>query len=105
MPKAIVVDEDVDVYDVGQVIHAFATKCHPIRGITARAHQGAIDLTPFLDPDERFKGHGATAVFDCTWPVDWSLDFDRPLRVSFNEVYPKEVKDKILKNWQTYGFK
>ena len=105
VPKAIVVDDDVDVFDVGQVIHSFDTKCHPIRGITARAHESAIDLTPFLSPEERFKLHGATAVFDCTWPVDWSVDFDRPLRCSFNEVYPQEIKDKVLKNWGRYGLK
>jgi 4-hydroxy-3-polyprenylbenzoate decarboxylase len=105
VPKAIVVDEDVDVFNVGQVIHAFSTKCHPVRGITARAHESAIDLTPFLSPEERYRLHGATAVFDCTWPVDWSVDFDRCLRVSFNEVYPQDIKEKVLDNWKNYGFK
>lgn len=104
VPKAIVVDEDVDVFNVGQVIHAFATKCHPVRGITARAHDSAIDLTPFLSPTERYNLEGGTAVFDCTWPVDWSVEFDRPFRVSFNEAYPDEIKTRVLKNWEAYGF-
>src|SRR3990172_8214411 len=35
--KVIVVDSDVDAFDMDQVIHALATKCHPGRGITVKS--------------------------------------------------------------------
>ena len=31
--KHIIVDEDVDVFNMGEVLHAFATRCHPGKGI------------------------------------------------------------------------
>lgn len=30
---------------------------------------------------------------------------DIPMRVSFNEIYPEEVKDRVLTSWNKWGFK
>lgn len=103
--KIIVVEDDVDVFNVDEVLHAFATKCHPARGIRVTQHEVALGLTPFLSPEERKWQKGAGVVFDCTWPRDWPLETHVPLRTSFNEAYHTELKDKVMENWQKYGFK
>ncbi len=103
--KVIVVEDDVDVFNMAEVLHALATKCHPMKGININNPDFNITLTPYISPEERRWGRGATASFDCTWPVEWSRETDIPVRVSFNEIYPQEVKDKVLKNWNKWGFK
>ncbi len=103
--KIMLVNEDIDIYDLDQVCHAFATKCHPARGIKVVEHPYAVPLTPFLSHAERAAGKGCRVIFDCTWPSEWSLDEDIPPRSSFNDMYPPEIRERILWNWQNYGFK
>ncbi len=101
--KVIVVEDDVDVFSMSEVFHALASKCHPVRGI--RIYDEAIDpspLNPFLSPEERKWHIGAKAVFDCTWPVEWEGAV--PGRVSFREMYPKEIRERIEQNWSKDGF-
>lgn len=102
--KVIVVEDDIDVFNLGEVLHAFATKCHPVRGIRVTDREVALSLTPYLSVEDRKWERGAGAVFDCTWPVEWSRETEVPQRMSFNEVYPQEVKDKVIKKWQKYGY-
>ncbi len=104
--KVIVVDDDVDVFNLSEVLHAFATKCHPARGIRITDHEvaGTI-LTPYLSPEERKWLKGARALFDCTWPVEWSRETVIPPKMSFNEIYSQELRDKVIQNWASYGFK
>ena len=103
--KVIVLDEDVDIFDSGQVLHAFATKCHPGRGILVEHYEGrASALTPYISPKERARLKSASVAFDATWPPDWPQEVV-PVKSSFNAIYPKEVQEKVVKNWKSYGFK
>lgn len=103
--KLMVVDNDIDIFNLSQVFHAFATKCHPVRGLKVIEHGRCNPLTPFLSREERQQNKGARVVFDCTWPSDWAVDEDIPPRASFNDMYPREMKEKILHNWKSYGFR
>lgn len=103
--KTVVVDEDVDVFNLEEVVHALATKCHPEHGIKTWELNYNIELTPYLNDREKRESRGTRVLFDCTWPADWSRQTDIPPRVSFNEVYPEEVKQKVVDNWKAYGFK
>lgn len=103
--QVIVVDADVDVYDLREVLHALTTKCHPVRGIRVFEHFPANPLTPFLSLQERTWGQGAKVLFDCTWPLHWSRETEVPPRASFEEMYPQEIKDRVLRRWEEYGFK
>jgi 4-hydroxy-3-polyprenylbenzoate decarboxylase len=100
----IVVDDETDIYNKDEVIHALATKCHPIRGIRKYEHAAGTPLYPFADPEDRKWSRGSQVLFDCTFPLDWP-QADRPIKVSFSNVYPKEIQEKVLENWKTYGFK
>lgn len=101
-PYLIVVENDVDPFDLGQVVHALSTKCHPYRGIVRLEHATVTHLTPFLSRRERQFNIGAKAYFDCTWPVDWERS-DVPKRISLAEAYPAEIQQKVLALWQRYG--
>ncbi|MDP2645434.1 MAG: UbiD family decarboxylase [Desulfobacterales bacterium] len=104
--KVIVVDEDVDVYDLGQVMHAFAVKCHPINGIMiSQVPAGKANmLTPCYSYEERRDLKGGLDIFDCTWPPQWPKE-TLPVKSSFQGIYPQETQDMVLAKWKQYGFK
>lgn len=106
LPYVIVVEDDIDPYNLGEVLHALASKCHPARGIHKLERAACcIPMMPFLDPHERMYGLGAKVYFDCLWPYDWDRYTGVPRRASFNNIYPKEVQEHVLKNWKSYGYK
>jgi phenylphosphate carboxylase alpha subunit len=100
----IVVDDETDIYNKDEVIHALATKCHPVRGIRKYEHAAGTPLYPFADPEDRKWSRGAQVLFDCTFPLSWPKS-DVPIKVAFNTAYPKDVQEKVLANWKKYGFK
>ncbi len=100
----IVVDGDTCVHDMDAVIHAIASKCHPIRGITTYDHDIGSPLVPFYTNEERMLGIGAKAVLDCTFPVEWGKA-NTPRKMDFINGYPDEVRERVIKNWKEYGFK
>ena len=103
LPYIIVVEDDVDPFNLGQVVHALATKCHPYRGIVRLEHANVSHLTPWLSRKERQYNIGGKAYFDCTWPLDWDKA-DIPQRISFVEEYPEEVQRAALSLWRKYGY-
>jgi 4-hydroxy-3-polyprenylbenzoate decarboxylase len=101
--KVMVVNEDIDPTDTGAVIHAFAARCHPQRGIHVMPNTQNVPLTPYLNRQERRLGRGANVLFDCTWPLDWDKD-ELPTKSSFDSIFSKEIQQKVLANWKEYGF-
>ncbi|MBW1712964.1 MAG: UbiD family decarboxylase [Deltaproteobacteria bacterium] len=101
--KILVVEDDIDPFDMDQVLHAFASKCHPAKGIHIEHYEGrANSLTPFYSPEDRARLKGASMAFDCTWPPEWNEEII-PVKAAFNDIYGPEVKDKVLANWSEYG--
>jgi 4-hydroxy-3-polyprenylbenzoate decarboxylase len=103
MSKIIVVDDDVDVFDLAAVLHAFATKCHPGSGIHVAHYEGrANTLTPCYSQAERRARSGATAAFDATWPPDWPLDAI-PVRATFDRSFSPAIQRRVLDAWKALG--
>jgi len=100
----VVVDSDIDPTQMDQVIWALTTRCHPQKGILNMGTSWGITLLPFLSRYERENGLGAQVLFDCTWPKEWPKE-EIPETASFSQVWPKEIQEKVLKNWLSYGFK
>ncbi len=103
IPYLVVVNDDVDVFDIGEVLHAIATKCHPYRGIVRLEHALGHPLYPFASAYERKNKLGARAYFDCTWPLDWD-PAEVPTKASFEKIYPSDVQREALAKWQKYGY-
>ena len=102
--KIIVVDEDVDVFDMSKVIHAFSVKCHATRGIFLKnsAPGSGNPFSPADSAEEKNKSISAVAVFDCTWPLEWPQK-DIPIKAAFDVIYTPELRNKVLANWNAYG--
>ena len=94
-PWVIVVEDDVDPFNMDEVLHAMMSKCHPSRGIVKVEQALAWPLFPWLSEYERGHRMGARVYFDCTWPVHWDPS-EVPARMSFKEAYPEEIQQKAL---------
>jgi phenyl-phosphate phosphatase/carboxylase subunit alpha len=100
----VVVDSDVDPTNMDEVLHAITTKCHPVDGIHRVPHiPGFPVLLPFLPAKERLLGDAAGVIFDCTWPKDWPVE-TIPVKATFENLWPSEVRERVLTNWERYGF-
>ena len=105
LSKIFMVETDVDPFDMGKVLHAFSTKCHPAHGIHVIHYEGrANTLTPCYSQAERAAQKGATVLFDCTWPEEWSREWEVPVKATFDSIFPESVQQKILERWRDYGF-
>jgi len=102
-PYVIVVDHDVDPFNMAEVFHSLATKCHPYRGIVRMEHAVGSTLMPWANRYERDNLIGGRAYFDCTWPKTWDLA-EIPKKSSLSTIYPEEVKQKVLGIWRKYGY-
>lgn len=101
----VVVEPDVDVYDLSQVLYAISAQCHPGRGITVKEDEPTNPLNPYLSNEERRWMRGTKAVIDCTRPVHWSKQTEVPPKVSFKLMYPKDIQERVVQDWEKWGFK
>lgn len=98
----IVVNEDVDPWNLEEVYHNVIFKCHPNRGIHKVESFPGMTLDPFLDFREGHFGLGAATIIDATWPTDWEYT---PVNSSFKHIYPKTLQDRVLQRWtKDYGY-
>jgi 4-hydroxy-3-polyprenylbenzoate decarboxylase len=96
---AVIVDEDVDPTDMGQVVRAISTRCDPKRGLLK-----AQNFNEHRPLSAREAGaENAYALFDCTAPREWSRE-SAPPGDSADDELPKEIAAKIAGNWRAYGY-
>ena len=105
-PYVIVVNDDIDPANLGEVFHALCTKCNPVRDIHIYPGHINCPLTPYLERSPlKEKGFGGgNVLFDCTWPIEWQ-PADIPHRLAFETTYPDALKAKVLENVQKWGLR
>ncbi|MDP6179680.1 MAG: UbiD family decarboxylase [Desulfatiglandales bacterium] len=103
--KIVVVDDDIDVFNMGEVMHAIASKWHPGRGTIHKPLEAgkANTLTPGYSMEERRSAKGDAVFIDATWPLEWPEEHI-PVKSSFDCIYPRKIQEEVLKNWKDYGF-
>ncbi len=103
VPKVLLMDEDIDPANLDELLWAFATRNHPERGQFLFHDQKLLPLVAFLTDDERKAGRGARVIYNCLPSADCPPD-RLPRRSSFRHLWPKEIQDKVTRNWKRYGF-
>jgi UbiD family decarboxylase len=90
----VVVDDDVDVYDMNDVIWAMCTRVDPVKDmdLIRRAWSGPLD--PIIPKDQ--KGFSSRAIIDATRPYEWLKDFPRASAAS------SELKKSIVAKYGKY---
>ncbi len=69
----VVVDEDIDIYDMDDVLWAMMTRVDPQRDVTIFDRAWSSPLDPPVDPDRR--GFNSRLIIDATKPWEWKDRF------------------------------
>jgi 4-hydroxy-3-polyprenylbenzoate decarboxylase len=73
----VVVDEDIDIYDINDVMWAIQTRCDPIRDVKIIDRAWSSRLNPATHPDHR--GLNSRLLIDATKPWEWKDRFAEPV--------------------------
>ncbi|CDM33126.1 hypothetical protein DTO006G1_5500 [Penicillium roqueforti] len=105
VPKIFVVGDNVDPSNLRDVVWAEATKSQPqASDFYFVGNYPTYDLVPYATHGFNPRGQKAKVVRLCMLPEEFET-LDRPwVEASFRGSYPQEVKNKVLENWQAYGF-
>ena len=121
--KMLVVGEDIDPEDPLAVTYAFATRNHPERGVwyfpdspfygvgteayhTLEDYLGRVGGYEEMVPNrlgETVSGAGV-AIYSCLG-TEKNVCQPRPGILTFRRHWPKAVQEKVLANWDRWGFR
>ncbi|KAK5991488.1 Ferulic acid decarboxylase 1 [Cladobotryum mycophilum] len=102
--RIILVGDDIDVYNDKDVIWAFSTRCRP--GIDEYVFEDVAGffLVPYMGHGNGDHHRGGKVVSDALLPVEFTTGKDWE-NADFKESFPEEVKDRVLANWESMGFR
>lgn len=103
VPRLMIVRDDIDPASARDVLWALTTRCHPGSGEIAFPHLSTNPREAFLRSDEKAAMFTTKAVFNCL-PIESWTAHSRPVRASFDKVYPADLQARILRDWKSvYG--
>lgn len=100
IPKVLLLDDDIDPSDSDQVMWAMATRVHPQKDAHYYYHQRTLPLLHYLNAAEKKDMSSTKLILNGLIP-----GFDRCDISGFEYNVPKELQEKVIKNWNKYGFK
>jgi len=99
--QVVVVNDDIDITDPGQLEWALSTRLHPGRGIHTYRDKIFMPYWAFLSQEERQDRRGYSVVFDCSWPAEWQGRL--PCRkASLDSLWPSAIQKRVIENWDSY---
>jgi UbiD family decarboxylase len=103
IPKIILLEDDVDATNLNEVVWAFSTRSHPGREVIFNDEPTNI-IPIFLDSKEKLSYKGTKTVYNCLSHDDWTPE-TTPRRTSFKDLWPTEIQQRVLQNWEAYGYR
>jgi 4-hydroxy-3-polyprenylbenzoate decarboxylase len=104
IPKVILTGDDIDPANLDELVWAFATRNHPENGQTLFPNENVLPLVAFLTDEERKTKRGMKVIYNCLASAERTTE-QTPRRSSFRFLWPYEVQQKVLANWQRYGYR
>jgi 4-hydroxy-3-polyprenylbenzoate decarboxylase len=112
--KVVVVGEDIDPEDPLAVTWAFASRHHPERstyfftesdyyGLGPEGYHAMEDYMGRLAGGDKVSGGGLGLY--CCIGLEEHTGHPKPEILTFHRSWPKAVKEKVLANWERWGFR
>jgi UbiD family decarboxylase len=103
VPKVIVLNDDINPTNLEELVWAFATRCHPLRGHALFGRHPIDPLVAYRRTSGKIAATTGRIVYNCLPPDDWGEVL--PIRASFRHGYPPEIVDRVKRRWSEYGFR
>jgi 4-hydroxy-3-polyprenylbenzoate decarboxylase len=103
VPKVILLEDDIDATNLDEVVWAFATRCHPARDTFLFPGEAILPLVAYLSPEERRQSRGTKVIYNGLPPDDVPTG-QMPRRSSFRYSWPPDIQEKVIQNWQRFGY-
>ncbi|MEY9967967.1 UbiD family decarboxylase [Streptacidiphilus sp. MAP12-16] len=103
-PKVLLVEDDIDITNLDEVVWAFATRSHPERGEYHFPKQLSDQLAVYLSEEEQHTFRAGKVIYNCLLS-DLFPSGKRPVKASLENGWPAEVRERVLANWQSYGYR
>jgi UbiD family decarboxylase len=101
--RLLLVGVDIDVYDFGDLIWAFSTRCRPGLDEYPFEDVSSFPLIPYMSHGAGAKDEGGKVVSNCLLPVEYMTGKNWET-ASFQESYAKELQEKVMNRWESLGF-
>ncbi|KAF5497321.1 Ferulic acid decarboxylase 1 [Colletotrichum siamense] len=101
--RILLVGDDIDVYNWDKVMWAFTTRCRPVHDEYMFDDVGCHPLTPYMSQIPGTSRRGGKLVSDCLIRSEYIKPRNFK-HVDFENSYPEDIKQKVLKNWSAMGF-
>jgi 4-hydroxy-3-polyprenylbenzoate decarboxylase len=114
--KVLIVGEDIDPDDPLAVTWAFATRNHPERGAWFFPDSKYYGLGPegwhssedffgrFGAPGQKIVSGSGLVIYSCIG-LEEHVGHPKPEILTFHRSYPRAIKEKVLANWERWGFR
>jgi 4-hydroxy-3-polyprenylbenzoate decarboxylase len=114
--KVLIVGEDIDPEDPLAVTYAFATRNHPEKGVWYFPNAKFYGLGPegwhgsedffgrFGVPGQKIQSGAGLSIYSCIG-LEEHVGHPKPEILTFHRSYPKAIKEKVLANWEKWGFR
>jgi phenacrylate decarboxylase len=102
--RLVLVGDDIDVYNFKDVIWAFTTRCRPNLDETFFEEVRGFPLIPYMSHGNGSPVTGGKVVSDALMPSEYTTGRDWQA-ADFENSYPEEVRQKVLKSWTKMGFR
>lgn len=103
IPKLILVSNDVDITDITQVVWALATRSHPQKDHFTFPKVRVFPMVPYLSDEDKRHGSGAKVIINCLFTEQFKGK-EKAGIASFDYSYPEEIKNRVLNQWENYGY-
>jgi 4-hydroxy-3-polyprenylbenzoate decarboxylase len=102
IPKVILMGDDIDPSNLGDLVWAFATRNRP-EGQCLFHGEKMLPLVAFLRARERQEARGTKVIYNCLTEAEDPAE-PAPRRSSFRYAWPEQVRARVIENWKAYGF-
>jgi UbiD family decarboxylase len=102
--KVILIENDIDITNPEEVVWAFASRAHPSHGEIYFDDKAQNILPVFLEQSEKQRFKVTKVFYNCLLADRFEIQ-NRPKRSDFKHSWPQDIQDKVLSNWEAYGYK
>ncbi|MCO6006226.1 UbiD family decarboxylase [Actinoallomurus purpureus] len=104
VPKVLLVEDDIDITNINDIVWAFATRTHPEHGEVHFPAEPHVQLSVYLSEAEAHSYRAGKVLYNCLL-ADLFDEKNRPVKGSFENGWPKVIRERVLSRWEAYGYR